>query len=1406
MAAYGGDAAYSAVTGACNAPDETSVVGQAGATIATQATPSATLGSPISDTATVTGAAGPGSPTGSVTFTLFGPDNATCTGAPIFTSGPQALAPGAPPTATASSAPFTPVTAGSYRWVAAYGGDAAYPAVTSPCNAPDETSVVGQAVATIATQATPSATPGSPISDTATVTGAAGAGSPTGTVTFRLFGPDDATCAGPPVFTSGGPPPLVPGAPGPPPTATAMSGPFVPAAPGTYRWTADYGGDANYGAVTSPCNAPDETSVVDQAVATIATQATPSVPIGNLISDTAIVTGAAGAGSPTGTVTFTLFGPDDALCAGAPVFTSGPQVLEPASPGPPPTATATSGPFVPAAPGTYRWTAAYSGDLAYSPTTSACNDVNETSLVTEATLATLATPSAFVGFGAPISDTATVTGTTGAASPTGDVTFLLFGPDDATCAGPATFTDVADLTPAAPGPPPTSAATSAPTLPSVPGTYRWTAAYSGDATYAPVSSACNEPGETSVVTQAVATMTTSATPTVTLGSPVSDTAAVSGAAAPAPAPTGTVAFVAYGPDDPTCSAPPAFTSGPQPLLGGPPPTAASGPFTPTVPGAYRWVAVYSGDAVYPQITSACNEPGETSVVAAPVATIATEATPVATLGGPISDTATVAGPPVPAPGPTGTVTFTAFGPDDATCSGPPAFTSGARPLGGGPPPTAASGDFIPTAPGLYRWVADYSGDDAYAPVTSACNSFGEDSFVTQAAPTLSTQALGPVTLGSAISDTATVTGVPSPGPAPTGTVSFTAYGPNDATCAGPVAFTSGPQPLAGGPPPTASSGDFTPTSSGLYRWTASYSGDASYGPAASACNAANETSQVTQASVAIATQATATVVLGGTVSDTATVTGAPAPAPPPTGTVTFTHFGPFNPTCTGAPIFTSSARPLGGGPPPTATSEDFTPTAAGTYFWVAVYSGDPNYPVTTSPCGAPNETSVVTPATPTLSTQATPSVTLGDPVTDMATVTGAPGPAAAPSGTVVFSLFGPDDPTCSGTPVFTSSTVPLGGGPPPTASSGQFTPSVAGTYNWTAAYSGDANYQAVTSPCGEPGESSVVNEPVVATIVTQATPSVTLGNPITDSATITGAPSPAPAPTGTVTFTLFGPADPTCTGTPIFSSGARPLAAAPPHTATSGDFTPTAVGTYNWVAVYSGDADYPVTTSPCGAPNETSVVTPATPTLSTQATPSVTLGDPVTDMATVTGVPGPAAAPSGTVVFSLFGPDDPTCSGTPVFTSSAVPLGGGPPPTASSGQFTPSVAGTYNWTAAYSGDANYQAVTSPCGEPGESSVVNEPVVATIVTQATPSVTLGNPITDSATITGAPSPAPAPTGTVTFTLFGPADPTCTGTPIFSSGARPLAAAPPHTASRATSRPRPSAPTTGWRSTAATPTTR
>lgn len=54
------------------------------------------------------------------------------------------------------------------------------------------------------------------------------------------------------------------------------------------------------------------------------------------------------------------------------------------------------------------------------------------------------------------------------------------------------------------------------------------------------------------------------------------------------------------------------------------------------------------------------------------------------------------------------------------------------------------------------------------------------------------------------------------------------------------------------------------------------------------------------------------------------------------------------------------------------------------------------------------------------------------------------------------------------------------------------------------------------------------------------------------------------------------------------------------YVVSSGDYTPTTVGRYQWVVSYSGDAKNKAVTSECKAPNEASLVTAPNPTSTTE--------------------------------------------------------------------------------------------------------------------------------------------------------------------------------------------------------------
>jgi PPE-repeat protein len=70
--------------------------------------------------------------------------------------------------------------------------------------------------------------------------------------------------------------------------------------------------------------------------------------------------------------------------------------------------------------------------------------------------------------------------------------------------------------------------------------------------------------------------------------------------------------------------------------------------------------------------------------------------------------------------------------------------------------------------------------------------------------------------------------------------------------------------------------------------------------------------------------------------------------------------------------------------------------------------------------------------------------------------------------------------------------------------------------------------------------------------------------------------------------------------------------------------------------------------------------------------------------------------PTGTIVFTIYGPDDPHCAGRGTTVGAPVPVrGNGPYQTTA--PFIPTRAGTYEWVARYSGDVNNQPAADPCG-------------------------------------------------------------------------------------------------------------
>ena len=462
----------------------------------------------------------------------------------------------------------------------------------------------------------------------------------------------------------------------------------------------------------------------------------------------------------------------------------------------------------------------------------------------------------------------------------------------------------------------------------------------------------------------------------------------------------------------------------------------------------------------------------------------------------------------------------------------------------------------------------------------------------------------------------------------------------------------------------------------------------------------------TKATPTLTTTAGTPVTLGMAIHDTATLSGGRTT---PTGTITFAL---FKTSCT-APVATFTTTGVSVSGTGTYQSTSFTPTSAGTYLWAASYSGDTHNNPATSPCGAADESVVVSPpktttkATPKLTTTAGVSAVLGTPIHDTATLSG----GRTPTGTITFHVYGTT--MCKeAVATFTTPGVAVTG-------TGKYTsatalPTVAGTYYWTASYSGDTHNSPVTSPCGARDESVLVKTSQSGTptpiLTTQASGPVTVGDAIHDTATLSGGQTP----TGTISFKLYSTT--TCKTLVTTLSALAPVTGDGAYR--SATFVPATAGTYYWTASYSGDTFNNPATSPCGAATESSTVTRVTPKLTTTAGSEVTLGTAIHDTATLSG----GHTPTGTITFGLF--STASCdTAVATFSTSGATVTGNSNYTSAS--FTPTKAGTYYWTARYSGDTNNGAVTSPCGATHESvTVMTKPstpkVHLVVVKSSTPS--------------------------------------------------------------------------------------
>jgi hypothetical protein len=465
-----------------------------------------------------------------------------------------------------------------------------------------------------------------------------------------------------------------------------------------------------------------------------------------------------------------------------------------------------------------------------------------------------------------------------------------------------------------------------------------------------------------------------------------------------------------------------------------------------------------------------------------------------------------------------------------------------------------------------------------------------------------------------------------------------------------------------------------------------YSGDADFngfsvGPFS--YTVAQDTTTATVSSSANPSATGQTVTYSSTVSPANMGTGVPAL----TGTITYNDNGTPIGTCTNLALGSTCA------PPPYGST--------GTHPITVTYSGDANYVTTTSPTltqgvDIAGTTVVATSSdlTPVYSESVTLTATIG--------VTAPGGGVPGATGNVEFQSNGVNIASCA------AQTVTAG------VATCITTALALGADVITLNYSGDATFAASTAPN-------------ITVTVGQAAAHVNILN--SGGATVSGQPAGL---TATLSLTPPATGTPGPTGTVDFSGIAGCSAVALAGLTATCNATTLPVGSNNIGAIYSGDANYTGGVADCcfgqtvNVDPTTTVVTSSTgipPSSATSAT-SVT-GQLVTYTATITGnTPGggsPGGLNPGTVTFANGGTPIGTCLDLPVIAGTAqCPV-------------THTGVGAQSIVATYSGDANYGGGPSAAFP----QTVNQDSTTTVVTSSTtPAGTsvVGQSVTYTATTT------------------------------------------------------------------------
>jgi hypothetical protein len=480
---------------------------------------------------------------------------------------------------------------------------------------------------------------------------------------------------------------------------------------------------------------------------------------------------------------------------------------------------------------------------------------------------------------------------------------------------------------------------------------------------------------------------------------------------------------------------------------------------------YYWQAVYSGDNSNDASSSACGS--ENLTVIEPTTTTTTVYSNLVAVNGPlvvgavVTDVAKV-GPAFDQTPIGGSVSFTFF--TNGSCSSP-GTKAGTLPVLAGAAISLPEG---PLGVGSYSFQATYNGDDNYAGSTGVCEPFtvGPDIITTVHESGGGVWTNSEAT-GSKAYDAATVE-PKGEEVTPSGTVTYTLF--DNGTCTpgednANVLWTQNVTLKTDGSVPNSNL--TAPLTAGSYSFQASYSSTSRWYPSSTgACEPFSVGKAATVVTTAVMDAANGAAwagseATGSSAYDTATV----RPEQDDTvitGTVTYSFF--TNGSCASngdsAPI--TDTVTMSGGTVPNSSTEG--PLGAGSYSFLASYSGDSNYAPAIGGCEPLTVGKAATTVTSVVTDAASGGVwknseLAGASAYDTAAV--APEQDDTPiTGTVSYQFF--SDGTCTGTSVSAGS-APVSDGV--AAKSDTEGPLAAGSYSFLVSYSGDANYAASIGSC-----------------------------------------------------------------------------------------------------------------------------------------------------------------------------------------------------------------------------------------------------------------------------------------------------------------------------------------------------